>query len=50
MEEFFKDAELQEPDDTIEIVEEAPPKKKSPKLQDRKVAKKRGLLRFVVCG
>jgi hypothetical protein len=50
MEEVFKDAELQEPDDTIEIVEDTTPKKKSPKLQDRKVAKKRGLLRFAACG
>jgi hypothetical protein len=50
MEEIFKDAELQEPDDTIEIVEDTPKKKKSPKLQDRKVAKKRGLLRFAVGG
>ena len=50
MEEVFKNAELQEPDDTIEIVEDTPQKKKRTKLHDRKVAKKRGLLRFVVCG
>ena len=50
MKEVFKDAELEKPDDTIEIVEETPQKKKSPKLHDRKVVKKRGLLRFVVCG
>ena len=35
MEEVVNDAALQEPDDTREIVEEVPPKKESPKLQDR---------------
>jgi hypothetical protein len=50
MKEVFKDVELEEPDDTREIVGDAPPEKKSPKLHDRKVAKKRGLLRSVVCG
>jgi hypothetical protein len=50
MKEVFKDAELQEPDDTTESVENVPQKKQSPKLHDRKVAKKRGLLRFAVCG
>jgi predicted transposase YbfD/YdcC len=50
MKEVFKDAELQEPDDKIEIVEDTPQQKRRTTLQDRKVAKKRGLLRFVVCG
>jgi len=48
--EVFKDAELEKPDDTIEIVDDAPKKKKRTKLQDRMVAKKRGLSRFVVSG
>jgi hypothetical protein len=46
MKEFFKDAPKQEPDDYRESVEEAP-KQKS---QDRKVSKKRGLLRYAACG
>ena len=41
MKEVFKDAELQEPDDCIEVVEEVPPQKKKPKSYDRTVAKKK---------
>jgi hypothetical protein len=52
MEEVFKDAELQlqEPDDTIEIVEDAPQTQKRQKSYDRKVSKKKELLKFAACG
>jgi hypothetical protein len=51
LEQVFAGVEQQEPDDTIEIVEEASPKKqKKVKSHDRKVNKKRGLWRYAVCG
>jgi hypothetical protein len=50
MKEIFKDAPLQEPDDCLEICEDIPPpKKKRQKSYDRKVNKKRGLLRYADC-
>jgi hypothetical protein len=51
LKEVFKGAELQEPDDTLEIVEDALSEKpKRDKSQDRKVSKKKGLWRHVVSG
>ena len=50
MKEVFKDAELQEPDDTLELSDDVPPQKKKPKPYDRKVSKKKEPWRFVVSG
>jgi hypothetical protein len=50
MKEVFEDGELQEPDDTLEIVADTPQTQKKHKSYDRKVSKKKGLLRFVACG
>ena len=54
LEEAFKDVPMQEPDVHEEIViDDAPPQeapKRKVKSYDRKVNKKRGLLRHVVCG
>jgi hypothetical protein len=46
LKETFKDAPQQEPDDTQEISIDLP----TQKLHDRRVDKKRGLLRYAVCG
>jgi hypothetical protein len=52
MKEIFKDAPKQVPDDCleIEIVDTPPQHKKKRKSYDRKVNKKRGLLRYAACG
>ena len=51
MKEVFKDAELQEPDDTLELSDDVPQqKKKKRKSYDRKVSKKKEPWRFVACG
>ena len=55
LEEAFKDAPAQEPDVYEEIViDDAPPQqnvqKRKVKSYDRKVNKKRGLLRYAACG
>jgi len=51
MKEVFKDVELQEPDDSLELSDDAPlQKKKKRKSYDRKVSTKKGLSRFVVSG
>jgi hypothetical protein len=57
LEESFKDATSQEPDDCIEIIidddDDASPQespKRKTKSYDRKVNKKRGLLRYVAYG
>ena len=51
MEEVFNDAGFQEPDDTLEIVDDAlPEKQRKQKSHDRNVSKKKGQWRFVVSG